>query len=185
MTTKPDTDWMTRQELWVWEQIRDGNWADLSKLPQEIRDEIGDGDKPAVTAPLTKQEDGTLQPVPDEDWPEWQVLRGDFIEQVLRETDFHTARKRNEVDIKCACIHGRILLSQEHIPGSVYLHTCKFEDEVELFDADISGVISFQSSHLVKSFEADRLRTGGSVYLRNGARFDGGVRLLGAVIGGN
>ncbi len=184
MTTKPDTDWMTRQELWVWEQIRDGNLTDLSDLPQEIRNEIGDGDKPAVTAPLTKQEDGTLQPAPDEDWPEWQVLRGDFIERVLRETDFHNARRRNEVGIRRAYIRGVVQLNQEHIPGSVYLDSCKFEDAVELYGADISGVLSFRSSHLAKGFEADGLKTGGDVFLRDGARFDGDVRLLGAVIGG-
>lgn len=185
MTTKPDTDWMSRQELWVWEQIRDGNEAYLSDLPQELRNEIGDGDKPAVTAPLTKQDDGILQPVTDEDWPEWQVLRGEFIERVLRETEFHNARQRNQVDIECACIRGKIQLNQENIPGSVYLDFCKFEDEVKLYGADISGVLSFQSSYLTKGFEADRLKTGGDVFFRNGARFEGDVRLTGAVIGGD
>ena len=184
--SEPDTNWMSPQEKWAWEKIKAGEIARLSEFPaHEYKDIFEDWEKPPVTAPQVKDDEGILQPIPEDDWPSWQILTDEFIEAMAAEGVFTKARKRNRCWIEQARVKTAIDLARAIIPGNLVLDLCRFDAGPNLQRAEISGLLSFQQSHFLQGFKADSLTVTGDVFLRNGARFEGEVCLLGAQTGGS
>lgn len=74
-----------------------------------------------------------------------------------------------------------LLFAQLDFPLSFF--QCRIMENIDLRHSMVKGLF-FEGSH-IKKLAADGVRIDGSVYLRNGFRADGEVRLLGATIGGD
>jgi hypothetical protein len=88
------------------------------------------------------------------------------------------------VTICGARLVGKMDASFARFPWQFRLAKCHVSEEIILQDASF-GLLNFMGSVLDGGLNADRMHVSGSVFLRNGFKALGGVRLLGADIGGN
>ena len=123
------------------------------------------------------------EPVDAEDWNEPCVLRADRIAWLCAD------RKAREY-----ITHRGLVIQGVRIEGILDLSSIQFPYPCELLNCSIAGgVILFDSAFLLLSLSgsytgpiyADGMKVAGSVFLRNGFRAEGEVRLLGATLVGN
>jgi hypothetical protein len=82
-----------------------------------------------------------------------------------------------------AFVEGLLDVTGCRIAANVGLQRCRFDTRVLAQDAQVEGLLTFEGSHLAGGLDAGRLRCSAGVYLRNGFKATGEVRLPGAKIG--
>ncbi|MEM7660639.1 MAG: hypothetical protein AAF292_00215 [Pseudomonadota bacterium] len=184
-----ERDWMTPWEKWALKQLFENGLVDMSTVPEGDAYRGGeDADKPAVVVPLIQPSEGDKdalpEPIPEADWPAWQILSPKFLEYVCTDKAFIDARRRNRVRIYCARFTDEIDLGGLHLPGELWLDKCGVDKRPDLHDAEIGGLLSLEASHIPQGLYAPGLKTKGDVFLSSGARFDSEVSLPSADIGG-
>ena len=75
-------------------------------------------------------------------------------------------------------------LTYANIPGGLIFMDCHFEVAVSMLHAECKG-LHMNGSHMAGCLRADGLKTEGDVHLSGGFSASGGVRLVGAKIGGS
>lgn len=112
-------------------------------------------------------------------------VRADFLRFLLLGGDELTKVHERGVMLYGAFVTGTINLNGCSISGGLMLSKCYFSHEFIAQDAKFGGVVALAGSYLARGLIADRMKSTVSVFLRNGFTSMGGVRLLGAQIGGN
>jgi hypothetical protein len=111
------------------------------------------------------------------------TIRAGFLRFLILGGDAATPVHECGVRVQGGWIQARLDLSGAESAGDVYLINCWFDEPLRLYQARIKGALGLAGSR-VKELAADRLRCEGSVFLRDGFKAEGEVRLLGAKIGG-
>lgn len=125
---------------------------------------------------------GTL--VPDVPQDELRV-RAAFLRFLLLGGDELAPIHERGVRLAGAVIEGRLDLGGCRIPRNITLKQCRFTDQFFAQDARVQGLLTLEGSFLPKGIRADRIQCEGGMFLRNGFKATGTVRLLGAQIGGS
>ena len=119
---------------------------------------------------------------PDQQTPE-NTVRPGLIRFLALGGDEQAPAHEKGVQLKGAWINGTLDLEGCHCPIPLWVHACTITEAVTLRNARMS-VLSLQGSSL-QSLQGDRLQTTGGLFLNDGFKAKGTVRLLGAQIGGN
>ncbi len=182
--TPPDTSWMTPWELWAWEQIAQGERADMEYVPVESR---GDADleKQPVSRAIFKNAESQIVRIDDVAWPAWQEVTARFVESVLTHPEFVSRRRRNTMRLLSARIRQPINLDSANISGGFDLSFCQIDGDLEMSRATVSGGVGFRGTLFLGMFAADDTDVSKSLFLGTDARFEREVRLIGAKIGGD
>jgi len=112
------------------------------------------------------------------------TIRAGFLRFLVLGGDAANPVHEHGVLLQGAWIKAPLDLRGATSAGDVYLTRCWFDEPPTLYDACIKGTLSLEGSR-VKELAADRLSSEGDVFLRNGFKAEGNVRLLGAKIGGS
>jgi hypothetical protein len=112
------------------------------------------------------------------------TIRAGFLRFLILGGDAATPVHECGVRLQGGWIQAPLDLSGAESAGDVYLTKCWFDEPLSLYQARIKGSLILPGSR-VKELAADRLRCEGSVFLRDGFKAEGEVRLLGAKISGN
>lgn len=113
-----------------------------------------------------------------------QRVRAPFLRFLLLGGDERAPLHEHGVRLRGAFVEGTVDLQGCRIPASVALNRCYFDSKIFAMDAQVDGLLNLQGSHLTYGLAADRLRCSTDVFLRNGFKATGEVRLLGAQIDG-
>lgn len=111
-------------------------------------------------------------------------VRAPFLRFLLLGGDDRAPVHEHGVQLVGAIVEGLLDLAGCRIPHSMCLKRCRFTGLLLAQDAAVQGLIMLEGSCLPEGINADRLQCDGGLYLRNGFRATGVVRLLGALIGG-
>lgn len=112
-------------------------------------------------------------------------VRAPFLRFLLLGGDEQAPVHEHGVQLAGALIDGLLDLAGCRIPHNMDLKHCRFTKLLFAQDARVQGLITLQGSYLTQGINADRLQCDGGLFLRNGFKATGEVRLLGAQIGGN
>ena len=115
-------------------------------------------------------------------WGPTRVLRAGRIAWLCTDRQASQLVTHYGIQIKGARIDEKLDLLYAKIPFHLYFDQCKFTADISLLHAQIAG-LNMPGTH-IGLLSADGLKAE-YVYLRNGFRAEGEVRLLGAVIAGN
>ncbi len=117
------------------------------------------------------------------DWGDDRRLRAGIIYALCLGSNDEWPVHAKGVRVRGARIAGRLDFEDAILECSLALADCFIEQEMVLLGAE--GRSLNLAGSLVRNIRADRFKTSGGVFLRNGFRAKGEVRLLGADIGGN
>lgn len=112
------------------------------------------------------------------------TVRADFLRFLIMGGDHRAHVHAKGVVIKGAWITGGLDLEDTVTACGFECIACRFDEHVILRGSKISGSISFKGSWL-RGIRGDRVVVHGSMFLRDGFRSDGAIRLLNAKIEGN
>ena len=112
-------------------------------------------------------------------------VRAAFVRFLLLGGDEHAPVHELGVTVHGAFVEGMLDLRGCNIVANASLVNCRFDSSIYAVDARLDGLLSLEGSHLVNGLVADRLRCSAGVFMRNGFKTSGEVRMLGAQIGGN
>src|SRR3984957_19836720 len=111
------------------------------------------------------------------------TIRAGFLRFLILGGDAAAPVHEHGMGLRGAWILGTLDLIGATSTGHVLVTQSWFVEAPSLFNTRIKGTLSFAGSR-VKALGADGLNSEGSVYLGNGFKAEGEVRLLGAKIGG-
>ena len=119
----------------------------------------------------------------DKEWGREREIRAEVIRWLCVDE-----KAKHEVDPKGIWVYGAKItgmldLSFVIVPFPIVLRRCRLMEDADLKDAQLP-LLSLEGSW-VRAIGADRLDVKGSVFLRNGFRAEGEVRLPGGQIGSN
>ncbi len=112
------------------------------------------------------------------------MVRAGFIRFLALGGDETAQVYGHGVQLQGAWIEGELNLRSVTSVGELVLCQCCFAEELKLANATIEGSLNLKGSRILVLF-ADRLIVRASLFLSDGFRSDGPVRLLGAKISGN
>jgi hypothetical protein len=158
---------LSKCEERVVQHASDGTKADCSNL--------GGGNDPA-------EADGTPNAAADK-WPGTRNIRADLIRWLLVDREASKRVDPHGVLIQGARIVGLLDLSFTNSPVPLALWGCRLEQDLVLSYAKMP-VLNLDGSWTA-AITADGLSLEGDIFLRNGFRAEGEVRLPGATIGGD
>jgi len=115
-------------------------------------------------------------------WPAIRTIRAECVEWLCTDPEASSLVTHKGVQVKGARIDGEIDLKFAKISFPLYFEKCAFPQPINLQNAEIRA-LNLQGTH-TGQIKADRLKVDGSVFLRNGFKAEGEVRLIGATIGG-
>lgn len=118
-----------------------------------------------------------------EEFSEERKVRAGLIRFFILGGDDETPVHERGVDLKGAWIVDELDLHCVTACSDIALIRCNFREAVVAYGARLASLLLTGS--YVPALEADGLVASGNLFLRNGFVADGGVRLLGAQIGGN
>jgi len=113
------------------------------------------------------------------------TVRATFLRFLLLGGDEKAPVHERGTQLQGAVIDGPLDLGGCLIPHNVLLHRCQFTHFFVAQDSQVQGSVTLEGSHLLGGINADRIQCEGGLFLRNGFKATGEVRLLGAQIGGN
>lgn len=122
----------------------------------------------------------TPEPATDE-----QRVRAAFVRFLLLGGNEQSPVHERGVQLRGAFIEGLLDLRGCRIAANVSLMHCRFDGEIDAMDAHVDGLLNLHGSHLDRGLAADRLRCSAGLFLRNGFKAKGEIKLPGAQIGGN
>ena len=113
------------------------------------------------------------------------TVRAAFLRFLLLGGDEQAPVHERGTQLRGAVIDGPLDLSGCLIPHNILLHRCQFTHHFSAQDAQVQGLVTLDGSHMLGGIDADRIQCEGGLYLREGFKATGEVRLLGAQIDGN
>jgi hypothetical protein len=148
----------TETEKWVWEQVMQGQPADL-------RSKFEAASEPADPA----------------GWPDTRSIRSSFLESILLSPDNKTVLARFGVRIVGAWVKEELDLRNADLSCELWLDESRFEENVLLPGACSTSVISFESSYFAKDCLFSSLKSVELLTMR-GARIAGTLDMTGVNI---
>jgi hypothetical protein len=137
----------------------------------------------AICGPNADGTDPANDPAKAESWAADREIRADLIRWLCVDRVAKELVDPNGIRALGARILGSVDLSYVTVPFGLTLWGCRLTEEVRLRSTDIAS-LDLQGTWLHTLF-ADDARVKGAVFLRHGFRATGGVRLLGARMGGD
>lgn len=171
----PENAGFSRHEQWAWNQrLCLGRTADMSQATIAVepgaKDEASCKPGESNTAPQ---------------WPDSRRLSANFLRTVLLFEPWRSAPPRALVSIACARFDDTVVLEGEAVAASVQIVNSHFAGEVSFIGARFARLLNLSGSRFAEGLSGDRMQVEESLFLRDGARLDGELRLLGARIGGS
>jgi hypothetical protein len=127
--------------------------------------------------------DPANDPAKADEWGPGREIRADLIRWLCKDRDAATAVDPTGIQVHAARITGGLHLSYVSVLFPLSLCRCRLTDNANLISADLPALDLAGS--WARSVTADRANVRGAVFLNNGFRAEGEVRLLGAQIGGD
>ncbi len=136
----------------------------------------------AVCGPNDDDEHPANDPAKAGEWGPDRQIRAGLIRWLCVDRDAKEQVDPMGIQAHGAKITGALDLSFAIVPFPFALWRCRLMDDANFYDVEIPG-IDLQGTW-VSSISADGARVKGNVFLHDGFRAEGAVRLLGAQIGG-
>jgi hypothetical protein len=127
--------------------------------------------------------DPANDPAKADEWGPGREIRADLIRWLCKDRDAATAVDPTGIQVHAARITGGLHLSYVSVLFPLSLCRCRLTDNANLISADLPALDLAGS--WARSVTADGAHVRGAVFLNNGFRAEGEVRLLGAQIGGD
>ncbi len=112
-------------------------------------------------------------------------VRAEFLRFLLLGGDEQAPVHEHGVQLKGAYIDGELNLSRCNIAIGLFFVKCFLPKKINAQDAIVGGSIALEGCYLAAGFFADRLKCAAGLFMRNGFRAAGVIRLSGAKIGGD
>jgi sRNA-binding regulator protein Hfq len=175
----PDTDRTQNTDL---EALARARFTKLTAAEIKLLQAAPKGEV-AVCGPTMNDDDPANDPSKAEEWGADRQIRADLIRWLC--VDRHAKELVDPKGIRAfgAKLTGALDLSFVTVPFGLTLWHCRLMEPVNLPGVEIPQ-LDLQGTWL-RSIMADGAKVKGDVFLRNGFRAEGEVRLLGAQIGGN
>jgi hypothetical protein len=113
---------------------------------------------------------------------EEQRVRAPFLRFLLLGGGEQAPVHERGVQLAGAWIEGVLDLAGGRIPFNASLWHCRFTELLIAQDTRVAGLVTLDGSHLLEGMNADRIQCDGGLFLRNGFKATGTVRLIGAEI---
>ena len=155
-------------------------FGDLSAAETKLFETAPKGEF-VVCGPNNNWNDPANYPANVGEWGADREIRAELIRWLCVD---HTARERVDpkgIQAYGARVVGKLDLSYITIPFGLALRRCRLMEDTELYSADLVQ-LDLQGSWVL-SFNADHINVKSGVFLRNGFRAEGEVRLAGAQLG--
>ncbi len=136
----------TEAERWVWDEIRAGREADLTRRFGQLLDPRNGRDP--------RWHDGS------------RVIGAGFIQTVLTAPVWRDAMDFRGLRIGGARIPGKLDLRSAPIAAAVWLDLCRFEEEVVLEEANFAQHLTFDGSTFEAGLKGHGVRIGGRLSLK-------------------
>ena len=173
-----DGNW-TDAEKWAWEQICLGKLANMRyALPSKDKDYRSRRDDSSLCDPWADPKNTSTI-------PSHRFLSPAFLSFILTREPWVSAPLKPQVNIACAVFKKTVDLENVVIEPELWLYKTQLQGGVTVRNAHFKKSLGLSGSQLGGAFNADGLTVGGGLFLRGGATFEQGVRLLGAKIVGN
>src|SRR5258708_1314395 len=152
-------------------------FGDMSAAEKKLLEAAPKGDL-AVCGPNDKWDDSANDPAKAGEWSADREVRAELIRWLCVD---RAARERVDpkgIQTFGARIVGKLDLSYVTVPFGLVLRRCRLMEDAEFYSAELLKV-DLQGTWL-RSLNADGISLKGGVFLRNGFRAEGDVRLRGA-----
>jgi sRNA-binding regulator protein Hfq len=116
-------------------------------------------------------------------WGRSRILNADRLTWLCTDKQASQLVAHKGIQVKGTRIDGEFDLVFARLPFRLYFQCCRFTAQICLHQAKLMG-LNMAGTH-TSQILADGLKVEGDVFLRNGFKAEGEVRLLGAEIGGN
>lgn len=116
------------------------------------------------------------------EWGEERTLRAEVVAWLLASPKARPSITHRGVRVVGARVDGRLDVSYAEMPVLVRFRACVFDKPIEAIQAKTAELALDKS--VVPGLLADRIKVRGNLYLRNGFKVMGEMRLIGAVVGG-
>ncbi|MHC4742906.1 MAG: hypothetical protein ACYS8Z_13405 [Planctomycetota bacterium] len=136
-----------------------------------------------ITAEYSSKMPEKNDPAKAEEWGKSRVIKADRIVWLCTDKEASERVTHRGIDVGGARIDGELALSYCTIPFPLVFHKCFFNGKILLDDAQVK-VLDMGGTR-TGPITADGIKVDGGVFLRDGFKAHGEVRLLGAEIGGN
>ena len=137
----------------------------------------------AFCGPSDKDDDPANDPGRADEWGPEREIRADLLRWLCVDRDAKSAVDPKGIQAYAARVAGALDLSFVSVPFPIRLWRCRFTDDAILISAELPA-LNLGGSRVL-SVAADRTKVKGNVFLRDGFRAKGAVRLLAAEIGGD
>jgi sRNA-binding regulator protein Hfq len=157
-------------------------FGDLSAAETNLLEAAPKGEL-AVCGPNDNWDNPANDPAKAGEWAADREIRAELIRWICVD---QAARERVDpkgIQAFGAKVVGKLGLSHVAVPFGLILRRCRLMEDVELVSTDLVE-LALQGTW-VRSFRADRINVKGGVFLREGFRAEGEVRLAGGQVGSN
>jgi hypothetical protein len=170
----------SRQPVDDLEALAQARFAPLSQAELKLLRAAPKGEV-AFCGPSAKDDDPANDPVKADEWGHEREIRADRIRWLCKDRDPASAVDPRGIQIHAARITGALDLSFVSVPFPLLLRRCCFTDSANLISTDLPA-LNLGGSRVL-SVIADGANVKGGLFLRDGFKSEGAVRLLGARIG--
>ncbi len=147
--------------------------------------ELKKAEKTLLECCATGEEAKIGETVPTNDSDPNKIVRAGFLRFLLLGGDEGAPVHEKGVQLTGAWIEGQLDFGNCDVPHGVNLSKCNFNEAIVANYAHVAGFFVLSGSHLHQGLGADGLRCDHGVFLKNGFRSSGEVRLMNAYIGGD
>src|SRR5208282_534209 len=153
--------------------------ADLTPAEEKFLRAVAEGQ----VADFSSQKDEENDPANASQWKNDRVLRAPCIAWLCTDPDAARFLTHRGIYARGARIDGKLNLQFARVDSPLTFDKCAFVASVSLQQADLQS-LTLEGTHVVE-LAADAARVERHLFLRNGFKAGGEVRLLGASIGGD
>jgi sRNA-binding regulator protein Hfq len=153
--------------------------SDLTAAEEKFLRAVAEGQ----IADFSSQKEEENDPANASQWKEERVLRAPCIAWLCTYPDASKFLTHRGIVLQGARIDGELDLHYAKIDVPLHFRGCAFAASINLKHADLKS-LTLSGTHTL-AIAADGLKVEGDVYLRNGFRAEGELRLPGASIGGD
>jgi len=152
---------------------------ELGPVDRKLFESVAKGE----LADFSEKEEENNDPEKAGDWGPGRVIEADRIEWLCTDPEALQLVTHRGIWVKGARVDGELILQFARIPFAIDFWRSAFGKDIYLQHAEVRG-LNLAGTH-TQGIWADSLKVEGSVFLRDGFKAKGEVRLLGARIGGN
>lgn len=136
-------------------------------------------------ANLSANDDAGCDALSEDEWPESRNLSQLFLDTILFEEPYRSARARPSIQITCARYPSVINFAYREIEPALLIDNSRLEEGISLFNVRARRLISLRGDRINGEINGDRLQIADNFFTRDGTRVTGRVNLTGAKISGN